>query len=46
MGDSNGLAFQDNLNALMELNEENQQLVAQYEKEKNRRKEIEEVGLH
>ena len=37
------LSVKDNLTALMELNDENQQLITQYEKEKNRRKEFEEV---
>ena len=36
--------LQDHLNALMELNDENQQLVSQYEKEKFHRKEMEQVS--
>ncbi len=34
---------QDHLTALMEVNEENQQLATQYDREKQRRREIEEV---
>ncbi len=40
---TSSLPFQDNLSALMDINDENQQLIAQYEKEKNKRKEFEEV---
>ena len=39
------LSVKDNLTALMELNDENQQLITQYEKEKNRRKEFEECVM-
>ena len=37
------LAGQDHLAALMEVNEENETLVKQYDREKQKRKEIEEV---
>ena len=39
------LLLKDNLNAVMELSDENQQLHSQYEKEKQRRREVEEVRL-
>ena len=37
------LWLKDHLNAVMELSDENQQLLSQYEKEKQRRREVEEV---